>query len=545
MSTKIKSGVIAAGAVDASALSDNSITIAHLNCSDGTNGQVLSTDGSGTLSFTDMTGGVDGIVSSADATAITIDSSENVAIGSSIANKKFNIADANQGGETLKLHFEADSASDSWGIYAYDRTNSHYADMSFGENSLYLKSGGNVGIGTDNPGAKLEIKDGNLWLNAASNGDPEIFFIDNDGPTGIAGVKIRYINSNGKLYFDHKYDYDTSGFLFRNRVDGTALDTMALINGNVGIGITLPAVSLDVGSKTDAIRIPNGTTAQRPSSPSNGMIRYNTTENEVESYINGLWKNITTTSPFPVTSNLIARYTADDFTYNGTSTPPTLNDSSGNGRNITTTSTTTGGGFWIRSSSSWPTKVTNSAYTNGATQEFSAIQFDTTEGLALPDASGISAYASSGFSFAYVARYTSSNLERIMDGFGSNNLIGVWGGSRGVSFDGSWLVGPTTQHSSDQSHWFIIVMRSSQITSKTTNNNSGNWVESGAITHNYTNANYSASGRRYGLNAGNYGVNAGTEQSDFELGEWCFWDKDLTDAEMDSVQGFLETKYGI
>jgi hypothetical protein len=51
MTTKIKAGVIAAGAVDASALSDNSITIAHLNCSDGTNGQVLSTDGSGTLSF--------------------------------------------------------------------------------------------------------------------------------------------------------------------------------------------------------------------------------------------------------------------------------------------------------------------------------------------------------------------------------------------------------------------------------------------------------------------------------------------------------------
>ena len=81
MTTKIKSGVIAAGAVDANALSDNSITIAHLNCSDGTNGQVLSTDGSGTLSFTDMAGGVDGIVSSADATAITIDSSENVGIG--------------------------------------------------------------------------------------------------------------------------------------------------------------------------------------------------------------------------------------------------------------------------------------------------------------------------------------------------------------------------------------------------------------------------------------------------------------------------------
>ena len=46
--------------------------------SDGTNGQVLTTDGAGNLSFADSAGGVDGIVSSADATAITIDSSENV-----------------------------------------------------------------------------------------------------------------------------------------------------------------------------------------------------------------------------------------------------------------------------------------------------------------------------------------------------------------------------------------------------------------------------------------------------------------------------------
>jgi hypothetical protein len=47
--------------------------------SDGTNGQVLTTDGAGTLSFAD--GGVAGIVSSADATAITIDGDENILIG--------------------------------------------------------------------------------------------------------------------------------------------------------------------------------------------------------------------------------------------------------------------------------------------------------------------------------------------------------------------------------------------------------------------------------------------------------------------------------
>ena len=91
-----------------------------------------------------------------------------------------------------------------------------------------------VGIGTSSPGAKLEIKDGDLWLNGASSGyNPEISFIDDAGPAGIAGAKIRYGNSDGNLYFEHKWDVATSGFFFRNRVDGTTLNTMALVNGTV------------------------------------------------------------------------------------------------------------------------------------------------------------------------------------------------------------------------------------------------------------------------------------------------------------------------
>ena len=70
MTTKIKAGVIG----------DNVVGITQLNVSDGTNGQVISTDGSGNLSFADAAGGVDGISSSADATAITIDSSERIGI---------------------------------------------------------------------------------------------------------------------------------------------------------------------------------------------------------------------------------------------------------------------------------------------------------------------------------------------------------------------------------------------------------------------------------------------------------------------------------
>lgn len=46
---------------------------------------------------------------------------------------------------------------------------------------------------------------------------------------------------------------------------------------NVGIGTTTPSVALDIGSKTDGIRIPNGTTAQQPACSSSiaGTMRYN------------------------------------------------------------------------------------------------------------------------------------------------------------------------------------------------------------------------------------------------------------------------------
>lgn len=40
---------------------------------------------------------------------------------------------------------------------------------------------------------------------------------------------------------------------------------------------------------TGAVKIPAGTTAQRPASPVNGMVRYNTTTLRVEGYANNTW----------------------------------------------------------------------------------------------------------------------------------------------------------------------------------------------------------------------------------------------------------------
>lgn len=60
-------------------------------------------------------------------------------------------------------------------------------------------------------------------------------------------------------------------------------------NGNVGIGTATPAVSLDIGSKTDALALPKGTTAQQPGTPAAGMIRFNTSNSSLEVYDGTEW----------------------------------------------------------------------------------------------------------------------------------------------------------------------------------------------------------------------------------------------------------------
>ena len=54
----IIAALIADDAVGAAAIADNSVDIARLNVSDGSNGQLLKTNGSGTLSFTDPPSGM-------------------------------------------------------------------------------------------------------------------------------------------------------------------------------------------------------------------------------------------------------------------------------------------------------------------------------------------------------------------------------------------------------------------------------------------------------------------------------------------------------
>jgi hypothetical protein len=70
----------------------------------------------------------------------------------------------------------------------------------------------------------------------------------------------------------------------------TNLLALDVTNSRVGIGTASPATTLHI-SATDALRLPSGTSAQRPGSAANGDIRYNSTTSQLEGYA-GAWKNL-------------------------------------------------------------------------------------------------------------------------------------------------------------------------------------------------------------------------------------------------------------
>lgn len=85
---------------------------------------------------------------------------------------------------------------------------------------------------------------------------------------------------------------------------------------------------------TGFLTLPSGNTAQRPGSPSNGMIRYNSQRSEIEVYANGQWQFVTTGSDL-VTTNLIVHLDAGNTSsYSGTGTVWTDLSGQGNHFNI-------------------------------------------------------------------------------------------------------------------------------------------------------------------------------------------------------------------
>jgi len=98
------------------------------------------------------------------------------------------------------------------------------------------------------------------------------------GPTGpfLPGTFGQTINHNGTAW-------QASSNLYNDPV-----------TNNIGVGTTSPSISFQIND-TDAIGVPAGTTAQRPTAPvPTGAMRWNTTLGAMEVYTGTAWININT-----------------------------------------------------------------------------------------------------------------------------------------------------------------------------------------------------------------------------------------------------------
>ena len=215
-----------------------------------------------------------------------------------------------------------------------------------------------------------------VTISANNSTDETIFPVFVDGATGTQGLEtdtgFTYNPSTGlltatgfagTLQTAAQTNITSVGTLSALSVSGDlAVDTNVLkvdtSNNRVGIKQASPTVSLDIGQATDAILLPKGTTAQRPSAEA-GQFRYNTTLGRFEGYtdawgevggagtstlsVNTFTANGSTTaftlSQAPDSEDNILVFVegvfmnANDFVLNGTTL--TLDEAPPNGRKIT------------------------------------------------------------------------------------------------------------------------------------------------------------------------------------------------------------------
>ena len=90
------------------------------------------------------------------------------------------------------------------------------------------------------------------------------------------------------------------------------------------VGRLLKNDTLETGSS--AIIVPTGTTGERPTTPANGQIRYNSSDNVMEMYVNSAWVTIAKVG--------LVSIVKDTFTGDGSTTAYTASQSIANEQDV-------------------------------------------------------------------------------------------------------------------------------------------------------------------------------------------------------------------
>jgi hypothetical protein len=120
-----------------------------------------------------------------------------------------------------------------------------------------------------------------------------ILFVDgSEGTTTLSGNLIMSKAVDPKISSNTGIGLNIDGdALYLNRYSMSNI-SMVPNGGNVIIGSGTTSSSLDISSRTDAITLPRGTTAQRPATSVAGMGRFNTTTTRTEFFNGNVWVNV-------------------------------------------------------------------------------------------------------------------------------------------------------------------------------------------------------------------------------------------------------------
>jgi len=230
---KIETGLIADSAVTTAKLADNSVTAAKIAAG----------------SLDDQ---VKGISSSADAVAITIDSSENVGIGELDPQEKLQINGNLRMFSAGYPLIDIGITTSNYFRFLHDNPNDIFKIGKNGAATLNIGGSGNVGIGTDNPtGAKLHVAGGVKATDLIAHDSSGINLQTDEG------TKRLTINDSGRIHIGTSNTFN-AGLTVSNgdiRTSGAAF-----ANDSNSISMSYEGSSTGGGL---SVRGPNSTTRGR------------------------------------------------------------------------------------------------------------------------------------------------------------------------------------------------------------------------------------------------------------------------------------------
>ena len=254
---------VAAGTLSAADLADNSITaakiaqnqigVSELNVTDGTNGQVLSTNGSGTLSFTTISGYTDNDVETyLNTSTIYTDATNNrLGVGQSSPQAYLHVYGTNA--EQLRLE-----GNDEYTYLRFQGTPSGGSSSALGDLGFGNYSGTAIDLNIANR------QNGSLTFHTGSSFTQRMT-ITNDGTMGFGMSPLG--TNNGSAFFDgnvsSKDGFMTTGTNLQLIAPSAAATIFVRDNGNETMRINSNGtVGIGSGSRTDQMLMVQGAAPQ-------------------------------------------------------------------------------------------------------------------------------------------------------------------------------------------------------------------------------------------------------------------------------------------